>query len=122
MPATRSPGAWTRRIALLAVLVLAFWILLAFPEWVGVPVAVVVIVLLSLLGYVLRDRDRLADQLDAAETRRVQAERDATLHAGVAAAAIRRAGDLADQLEKATGEPTPLEYAEVRRTQSWWQE
>lgn len=122
MPATRSPGAWTRRIALLAVLVLAFWILLAFPEWVGVPVAVVVIVLLSLLGYVLRDRDRLADQLDAAETRRVQAERDATLHAGVAAAAIRQAGDLAEQLEKATGEPTPLEYAEARPTPSWWQE
>lgn len=93
-----------RRGALLAVLVLAFWILLAFPEWVGVPVAVIVIVLLSVLGYVLRDRDRLADQLDAAETRRARAEADAVRCAGIAEAE-RRAREGADaQVRRLTEE------------------
>lgn len=79
MPATRSPGHWTRRLALIAAFGLAFWILLAFPDLVGIPVAIVVVILIGLVLYVQADRDRLArsnavlakqfDRADAEATR-----------------------------------------------------
>lgn len=93
-----------RRAALVVALAIALWILIAYPDWVGIPVACVVIVLLALLTYVQADRDRLLrsnkvlrDQLD-------RAEQDATTHAGIAARSITMAADLTDQLEKAHNE------------------
>lgn len=154
-----------RRAALVVALAIALWILIAYPDWVGIPVACVVIVLLALLTYVQADRDRLLRSNEVLRDQLDRAEADATTHAGIATRSIALAADLTNQLEKAhnetkvaqskqyaaeihlnalrintsgTGtvvvespngqatlaaaEPTPVEYADVRPQQSWWQQ
>jgi hypothetical protein len=108
MPATRSPGHWTRRLALVAAFVLAFWIVLAFPDLVGIPVAIVVTILIGLVLYVQADRDRLARSNAVLAKQFDRADAEATRWAGRHTNVLLLADQRLEEIEKLTAERTEL--------------